>query len=98
MATIVSGDLSFDELQKIRRDNVGYRWDTSLVKVKLYIEATAAVLTWAVQETQHAGESIKVDTVTIKEQLDKAIAWYEARTAASANPTVYQPADNWRCE
>ena len=98
MAQTVTGDLSFDEYQKIRRDNVGYRWDSSLVKVRLYIDATEAILTWGVEETEHSGERLQVNVEIMRKQLDKAVAWEASRSIATASPTVYQPAANWRCE
>ena len=100
MATTVSGELSYDELQVIRRDNVGYRYDSSLVKVRLYIEASDALLTWSLEETEHSGERAKVNPLILERQLEKARLWESVQNAVAnaALPTVYQPADNWRGE
>ena len=98
MAQTVTGELAFDELQKIRRDNVGYRYDSSLVKVRLYIEASDAILTWSIEETEHSGERAKVNPLILERQLEKARHWEAAMVVSVAAPTAYQPADNWRGE
>ena len=98
MSLTISSELSYDDLQKVRRDNVGYRYDPSLTKVRLYIEASDALLTWGLEETEHSGERIKVNPLQVERQLEKARHWESLQLAIQAKPVVFQPAQNWRCE
>jgi hypothetical protein len=94
----VNGSLTYEELLRIRNDNVGYRSDTSLLKVRLFIEATEALLGTPLTETEHAGERIALDPRELRLSLESAIRWQASQTMRSQPLPVFQPADGWRCE
>lgn len=98
MAEEVSGELTFAELQKIRSDNVGYEFDASLAKARAYIEATDAMLTFALRETEHGGDRVSIEPTILERQLERARRWYSIRSLRSVPLPVFQPAPGWREE
>lgn len=95
----VNGSLTFQELQKICNDNVGYENDPSLVRVGLYIQAMRALLTMPLEETEHAGERASFDRAISERMLNAAMRWQAAQSRSTAGPLpTFQPACNWRDE
>lgn len=95
----VNGSLTFQELQKICNDNVGYESDSSLIRVGLYIQAMRALLTMPLEETEHAGERASFDRAISERMLNAAIRWQASQQRIVAGPLpVFQPASCWRDE
>lgn len=93
----VNGSLTFQELQKICNDNVGYDSDPSH-SVSTYIKAMRALLTMPLEETEHAGERASFDRAISERMLNAAIRWNASQGVRTAVLPVFQPASSWRDE
>jgi hypothetical protein len=98
MSVSVNGSLTYDQLLKIRNDNVGYESDPTFAKVNLYIQATDAMLGTPLTDTEHAGEAFRQDPTELRLGLEVARRWKAAATMASRPLPVFQPACGWRDE
>lgn len=87
MSTI-TGELGREELERIMRENAGWRFDPTLQKVETYITAGEALLTLPLSEFERSGERARLEPRIIREQVDAAIRWYEQRRRLAARPSV----------
>lgn len=84
------------ELEAILRDNAGWRWDSSLAKVKLYLEACEALLSLPLTEFGHGGELARLDPRIIQENMRRAERFYFNRARLSERPReTYADTSGW---
>ena len=91
------GALTREELETVLRDNAGWMFDGSLVKVQRFIEASQAILSLPLAEFDHAGERGRIEVRLIQENMDRALKWYaNRRRFAIRGKTLYADLSNYR--
>lgn len=79
------------------RDNAGWRFDLSLVKVKTYIEACDAWLSTPVAEMESSGLRSRLEPRIVQENMRDAYKWYSLRAKFANRPrTLYADTSNFQ--
>ena len=89
--TQIDSTLTRPELEAIMRDNSGWMFDASLVKVQLFIQACQSLLSLPLSEYDHAGERARVEIRVIQEDRDRAMRWYNTRRMRAVRGRVTYP-------
>jgi hypothetical protein len=96
MAGFTSTDI--DTAQAAYVTNVDYDTTASVSKAKLFIAAVRKLLLFMNDEDAEQSLRMRFDKVTLRSELEYAIAWWQANDTTAAGTSIVHPdlTENWR--